>query len=182
MVTSKRLSDYSEKKLQSSTKIVEIVTILTEPLIGETCYQVRFSYGDELRLDFGELSPYEHPKLKHLQKGSWQFGTRATPWLLKKDHQTLLNSQNPETEEEVKDAKQLTRNSLENQTILKLELNSENLELQLSFTENYQLLLKPDLNDDDLSLADWEIFMPTQQILEVGPGYFWSCKSIHERY
>lgn len=91
---------------------------------------MRFSYRDELRLDFGKMSPYDNPKLKHLEKGSWQFGTRAKPWLLKKDHQTLLNSQNPE------DAKQLTINSLENQKILKLELNSENLELQLSFTEN----------------------------------------------
>jgi hypothetical protein len=52
----------------------KIIPIITEAFIGETCNQVSFSYGDELKLDFGEMTPCEHPKLAHLLKGSWRFG------------------------------------------------------------------------------------------------------------
>jgi hypothetical protein len=43
----------------------------------------------------------------------------------------------------------------------------------LSFEDDYQLILEPNLEDDS-GLAHWELFMPTEQILTVGPGYFWS--------
>ncbi len=45
---------------------------------------------------------------------------------------------------------------------------------------NYELILQPDLDDSDI--AYWEMFMSTQQILEIDLGYFWSCKSIHDKY
>lgn len=55
---------------------------ITQPIIGETCHQITFSYGDELRLHFGEMTASDHPKLAHLRKGSWQLSTKATPWYL----------------------------------------------------------------------------------------------------
>lgn len=58
---------------------------------------------------------------------------------------------------------------------------SNNFKLTLSFEGNYQLVLKPDLEDDS-GLAYWELLMPNEQILIVGPGLFWECKSIHEPY
>ena len=76
------------------------------------------------------MSAYTHPKLAHLSKGSWQFGTRATPWFFKQGDR--------------------------------------------------QLILQPDFQDDS-GLPYWELFMPTEQVLTVGPEFFWECKSIHER-
>jgi hypothetical protein len=58
-------------------------------------------------------------------------------------------------------------------------VEADTLRLTLSFEDDYQLILDPDL-DDDSGLAHWELFMPTEQILAIGPSYFWSCKSIHE--
>jgi hypothetical protein len=176
MVTSIKITD---QNTQVGTLIAKIVPDLTAQLIGESCQQVRFSYGDELWLDFGEMSPYSHPKLKDLRKGSWRFGVRATPWLLKQAEQIIVNSEIPESDEEILNAKKLVRQSLENKKILSLEINPHTLQLQLCFEKNYELILQPDLDDSDL--AYWELFMPTQQILEIGPGYFWSCKSIHEK-
>ena len=49
---------------------------IIQPIIGETCHQIAFSYGDELLLNFGEMTAYSHPKLSHLRKGSWQLSTR----------------------------------------------------------------------------------------------------------
>ena len=179
MIISTKISDPTNSNIQISQEIVNVVNILTEQLIGEICHQVRFSYGDELHLDFGEMSICDHPKLRNLLKGSWQFGTRATPWLLKKSGQLLLKSEEPETDDEIKNAKQLTRESLENKKILKFEVNPENLELQLLFEEDYELILQPDLEDLDLSY--WDLLMPNDKVLEVGAGYFWSCKSVYDR-
>jgi hypothetical protein len=41
----------------------KIIPSITQSMIGATCHRVSFSYGDELELDFGEMTPYEHPKL-----------------------------------------------------------------------------------------------------------------------
>jgi hypothetical protein len=180
MVTSIQTNNRFINNINEGKNISDIVAILTRPLIKETCTQVSFSYGDELCLDFGVLTPEDHPKLQGLLKGSWQLGTRATPWLLKKAGQILLDSEKPETGDEIKNAKKLTQDSLVNKKILKFEVNSDNLELQILFEDDYELILQPDLEDLDLSY--WDLFMPNDKVLEVGAGYFWSCKSVHDRY
>ncbi len=178
MVTSIKTTD-QVNNIQEGKNISDIVAVLTKSLITETCNQVYFSYGDELSLDFGVMTPETHPKLQGLFRGSWQFGTRATPWLLKKADLLLIDSEVPETDADIKLAKKLTQESLENKKILKFETNPDNLELRLCFEENYELILKPDLNDLDLSY--WNLFMPNEKFLEVGPGYFWACKSVYDR-
>ncbi|OBQ38777.1 MAG: hypothetical protein AN487_06560 [Anabaena sp. CRKS33] len=158
---------------------------ITQPIIGETCHQVAFSYGDELLLDFGEMTAYNHPKLAHLRKGSWQLSTRATPWylMLKKgvswSSSMLVNNENT-----VEFAK-IQLQCLENKKLTNFVTlaNSNEMKLILSFEGdlNYELILEPDLEDDS-GLAYWELLMPNEQILIVGPGLFWECKSIHEPY
>lgn len=112
-----------------------IFSQLTQDLIGERCTQVHFSYGDELCLDFGKLSPCDHPKLRDLLEGEWILCTRATPWRIFADQQLILDSEIPKTDEE-----------------------------------------------DDEDLQHWVLFMPTEQVLTIGPGYTWSCKSFNDRY
>ncbi len=179
MISSTKPDIKTLQNTQTGKEIVSIVALLTGMWVGEICHQVRFSYGDELHLDCGEMSYEDHPKLKNSLKGSWRFGVRATPWLLKNADHLLLDSEQPESDTEILAAKTLTQTSLENKKILKIEVNPENLELQLFFEEDYKLILQPDLNDLDLTY--WELFMPNEKILEIGPGYFWSCKSIHDR-
>ncbi|TAF10222.1 MAG: hypothetical protein EAZ77_03410 [Nostocales cyanobacterium] len=152
---------------------------ITQKIIGETCNQVTFSYGDELLLDFGEMSAYNHPKLRHLSKGTWQLSTRSTPVYLKKVHPMFFSSyfknpMYPTTKRKLR--------LLENKKLTDFVIDTnKNFQLTLSFEGNYRLVLKPDLEDDS-GLAYWELMMPNEQILTVGPGMFWECKSIHERY
>ena len=70
---------------------------------------------------------------------------------------------------------------LENKKLTNFVIDSNNFKLTLSFEDHYELILEPDLEDDS-GLAYWELMMPNEQILTVGPGMFWECKSIHERY
>lgn len=148
---------------------------IIQPIIGETCHQITFSYGDELRLHFGEMTAYSHPKLRHLRKGSWQLSTRATPWyVMQNDHFVPLYT--------TYRAKMFLEH-LENKKLTNFVIDSnKNFQLTLSFKEGYELILEPDLEEDDSGLAYWELLMPNEQILTVGPGMFWECKSIHELY
>jgi len=158
--------------------IEKIIPNIVQPMIGETCHQVSFSYGDELELDFGEMSPYEHPKLAHLLKGSWRLGARATPWTVRHNDRVLVVTSEEDTDEQTAIAKEIVK-QLEQKKLLDLTVEADTIRLTLSFEDGYKLILDPDLQDDS-GLAHWELFMPTEQILAVGPGYFWSCKSIHE--
>jgi hypothetical protein len=156
----------------------KIIPVIVQALVGETCNQVSFSYGDELKLHFGEMTPYNHPKLAHLLKGSWRFGARATPWTVKHKNQVLVVTSELDTDEQIAIAKEIVK-QLEQKKLLDLTIEADTIRLTLSFEDDYQLILDPDL-DDDSGLAHWELFMPTEQVLAVGPHYFWSCKSIHE--
>ena len=156
----------------------KIIPVIVQALIGETCNQVSFSYGDELKLHFGEMTPYDHPKLAHLLRGSWRFGARATPWTVKHNNQVLVVTSESDTDEQIAIAKEIVK-QLEHKKLIDLTVEADTLRLTLSFEDDYQLILDPDLEDDS-GLAHWELFMPTEQILAIGPGYFWSCKSIHE--
>jgi len=158
--------------------IEKIIPNIIQPMIGEICHQVSFSYGDELELDFGEMTPCEHPKLAHLLKGSWRFGARATPWTVKHNKQVLVVTSEADTDEQTAIAKDIVK-QVEQKKLIDLTVEADTIRLTLSFEDDYQLILDPDLEDDS-GLALWELFMPTEQILAIGPGYFWSCKSIHE--
>ncbi|MEA5576589.1 hypothetical protein [Anabaena sp. UHCC 0451] len=148
---------------------------ITQPIIGETCHQIGFSYGDELILDFGEMTPYNHPKLADLRQGSWQLSTRATPWYLMMNNMFLFIPAPQFTT----DHAQVMLKDLENKQLTNFVIDPNNFQLTLSFADSYELVLKPDLEDDS-GLAYWELMMPNEQILIVGPGQFWECKSIHE--
>jgi hypothetical protein len=156
----------------------KIIPVIVQALVGETCNQVSFSYGDELKLHFGEMTPYDHPKLAHLLKGSWRFGARATPWTVKHNNQVLVVTAEADTDEQVAIAKEIVK-QLEQKKLLDLTVDADTIRLTLSFEDDYELILDPDLEDDS-GLAHWELFMPTEQVLAIGPGYFWSCKSIYE--
>ena len=171
-------------KTSLANSILDINQII-QPIIGEICHQITFSYGDELRLHFGEMIAYSHPKLSHLRKGTWRLNTRATPWylMLKKgvpwSSSMLVNNEN--TVEFAKIQLQCLENT--KLTNFVTPANSNEMKLILSFEGdlNYELILEPDLEDDS-GLAYWELMMPNEQILIVGPGLFWECKSIHEPY
>lgn len=162
--------------------IEQIISVITKPMIGEVCHQVIFSYGDELRLDFGEMSAYSHPKLAHLRKGSWQFGTRATPWVFKQGERILTSSLPVDIDAEIDDFKidsvKKILQDLENKALTDFVVYANDISLILVFEGEYKLILEPDWQDDS-GLAYWELFMPTEQVLTVGPGLFWECKSSH---
>ena len=98
---------------------------------------------------------------------------------MKQGDRVLVVTSESDTDEETKNAKAIVK-QLEHKKLVDLTIDAETIRLILSFEDDYQLILEPDLEDDS-GLAHWELFMPTEQILTVGPRYFWSYKSIHEQ-
>lgn len=174
----------------SQTDLKQIIQIITKKIIGEICRQVDFSYGDELQLDFGEMTAYSHPKLAHLTRGSWQLNTRATEWILKHNNKVLISDIDNynrieqemfpfvwnSTESETKVLE--TAKQLEDKKLNDLIVDDVSMSLILFFEDNYQFIVKPDLQDNS-GLAYWELIMPNEQVLIVGPKFFWEYKSIH---
>lgn len=160
-----------------------------EGLIGEICHQVDFSYGDELQLDFGEMTAYSHPKLAHLSKGSWQLATRATEWTLNQNNKVLIseidNYNQTETDPilwDLNNPKMAVLHKIQQVQGKKVNdfiIDANSMGLTLFFEDNYQFVLKPDLQDDS-GLSYWELMLPNEQILIVGPGLSWQRKSIHD--
>ncbi|MGG6270130.1 hypothetical protein ACQ4M3_33920 [Leptolyngbya sp. AN03gr2] len=144
---------------------------LANRLVGETCWQASFSYGDELNLHFGERIPYSHPKLVGQSKGSWILGSRGTNWQLESPLGILITSEasREEMEAEVK--------KIEGSTVTKLEIGFPQLDLILSFDHQLCLKILPTSEDDEYNLAYWELFTPDHHLLEVRPRMTWVYKS-----
>lgn len=161
------------KTIQSQPNInqdsdLDNLRLKIKPILGQICWRVKISYGDELRLDIGEKISYHHPKMGNRQKGSWNFGTRGTYWQLENNHNIIVNS-NLESSEILQQLK-----IIEDKIITEFNLNYSDLKLTIKFNNNYQLKIIPDLtNQEYQDVACWELFTPNNQVLTVYPNFYW---------
>jgi hypothetical protein len=187
------LIDLSQEHEHSSDDLPGLHAHLAQ-LIGEPFRFVRFSYGDELTLHFGDLEPARHPKLKGKLYGAFMLGLRASPWILKSGSEplvvnggALLDSSKAEL------GTPLDKRELESRKIIEpgsLVLTAapffvqpvDGFGLQLRFADGSLLSVVPAMPEPDEpedeglpELADWELFTP-RGLLSVGPGRRWSLE------
>jgi len=136
----------SAQQTLTSSDLGAIHTIVDQ-LLGETCWQAKFSYGDELTL---------------------HFGTRGTNWQLSRASHCIVNSDaTPETMRE-------NVRQIEGLALTALDINYPSLGLILTFEEQLQLSVLPCLADDEYELPYWELFTPEHYVLKVGSRLTWS--------
>ncbi|GFE68255.1 hypothetical protein [Chroococcus sp. FPU101] len=147
---------------------LELLRKIVSPIITLICWSVRISYGDEVKLHIGDKVPYSSKKLIYLEKGSWVFGTRGTDWKLLYQDQVITSSVlNVETfEQKIK--------VIEGSKISDFDIHYPSLVLTITFSNNYHLIILPDLEDDDSDVAYWELFTPEHMVIEVNPRFTWS--------
>jgi hypothetical protein len=138
--------------------------IILRPLIGQLVWKVRLGYGDELKFSAGDHVPYTHPRMKHLFKGEWNFGGRASSWYITSTD-----------ENESKNASDLL-DALNNTGISDIQLLLPHLNLVITFSNGYTLYTTPD-PELDTELAQWELFTPDDMVLEVGFNGTWTYRS-----
>lgn len=140
-------------------------------LVGEICWKVALSYGDELTLHFGEQIPYTQPSMVGKKKGSWILGTRGTAWQL---DQPSGNTVRQDTETDPIAMLRREVRQIEGSILQSLKIGYPMLGLSLNFSQGSQLTITPSIHDDEFELPYWELFTPDCQVLKVGPKTSWS--------
>jgi hypothetical protein len=160
-------------------------------MTGQRLLKARLSYGDELKLHFGEPQPAPHPRLASLQRGSWVLATRASRWEaalsrpgLVLDAGVFLSPPAPHTQtatprEMAEYADKLAGAEVGAARAVWSGDRTLAPGLQLVFTDGSHFTLLPDPSNlpdegDDEPLADWELFTPYKTYLRVGPEPVWS--------
>ncbi len=138
---------------------------LARNLVGETCWRVNFSYGDELMLHFGDKLPYRQASMSGQKKGAWILGTRISAW--------QINSTGSMIAESATDSIELTDlvRVLIDKRVLDVKVDEATMQLRITFTDDLSLLLLPE-SAQSAGLPDWELFMPDGMVLQA--GQIWS--------
>lgn len=143
----------------------EDVEAVLRGLVRQPCLTARHSYGDELRLHFGQPLADRMTRLEHRQRGEWVLGTRGSLWRLSRSGVLVSDADRP--------ADVFTEQVavLAGVRVATVRLSRSTLDLELHF-ENGLTFVVP-LNDDQDDLAAWELFTPDGQVLTIGPGRRW---------
>ena len=138
---------------------------ITRGIIGEVCWGTHLSYGDEFRFEIGHKIP--DPILKNKEKGSWSLGTRASHWSLYLSNEKLV-----ESTDELELVRQKIHLMDENR-ISSFKIDYPKLGLEIMFINKMILRVRPTW-DNDSQLAHWDLMVPNNMFLKVGPASTWS--------
>ncbi len=91
-----------------------------QQLIDQPFLSLRVSYGDELSLHFGQPRSYSSQRLKHLVKGSYILGSRASTWYLQTPHGEVSKDPEDQGFQLIKDSgvQKLSKEELEETELL----------------------------------------------------------------
>src|SRR4051794_18951827 len=68
------------KQEVKDSRDLRLLDLFLKALHGQRCMEARLSYGDELKIHFGEPQPIADQKLAGIQRGAWVLAVRASPW------------------------------------------------------------------------------------------------------
>jgi len=176
---------------RDSGNLSELQTLL-DRLIGEPFRFLRFTYGDELTIHFGELEPSRSPKLKDTMFGAFMLGVRASSWAITSAAGTVCSDgfRDPVSGGERRLTKE-EKVGLETNppipagcdvvaAVLFVNASGQHLVLEVMLADGSSIWITPpstevdEPGDDGLpEIADWELFTPNG-FLSVGPGLAWS--------
>jgi hypothetical protein len=145
---------------------LQLLKKLIKPLIGEFCWLVKTSYGDELTIHSGKKIPYTSNKMSHFEKGEWIIGSRASYWQLEAHSETIVDSRC-----DIEDIKSKSK-VIERKTITDIDLSYPEMILTVLFGDEYKLKIFPD--NDGWDLPYWEIFMPDKKLIQLESKTQWT--------
>lgn len=118
-----------------------------ESLVGKQLTLVAFSYGDELVLNFGNLIPYKHKKLKHLLRGEYRVGLGWCSCSLYHKGELLLDSP-LDDDLYMSDEDKGLMCQLEHKILKGCKWDDITASITLVFEENYTLYIKYEACED----------------------------------
>jgi len=147
---------------------LEKLKAIINGVVGKSCWDASLGYAEELSLEIGEHIPYTNKLLKGKEHGSWMFGSRGTAWELTSANGLWVSSD--DEEDVIRQKIQVIKDT----TIISVDVRYPDLDLILTFSNDYQLAVLPTEEDDEYEVAYWELFTPDKMLIEAGPGATWS--------
>lgn len=141
-------------------------------LVGQPILFARFTYGDELTLHFGAEVPYTLPRFGRCVNGEYMLGCRGSDWLLSTPAGEWLSTA---VDREAADAvlAQLpvgARVTVADACPWRRAEGEWSYSLLIKCEPAIALTVLPEGVLDPEGLEDWEIFLPEDRLLSVGPG------------
>ncbi len=174
------------------TEEVRGLGVALAELVGQPFRFLKFSYGDELTIHFGDVRPGRASKLSHLEFGAYILSLRCSPWLLKSGAGgTVFDDAFPPTRygeiigvaisnEALESRILIEPGSLVLQVSLFTSPDTDSIGLEIQFDDGSLLLIRPGPQEPDEpgevdgdELADWELLGPNG-LIEAGPGPRWT--------
>ncbi len=162
------------KRIQESRDLDDLRDSL-QALVGQVCWRVRFSAGDEVVLEIGDHTPDPLPKGLGSIPGYWTIGTRGSDWVLSRQDVIVAQLQQI-LEHDFRDSAAIAAEHMKTITglrIVAVDIAYPDLALTLGFEHDVALRIAANHDEDDYGVSDWEVFMPDGTLLDVGPGMKW---------
>jgi hypothetical protein len=152
-------------------------------LVGQPCWHLGFSYGDELCAHFGEKLTYGSGPLVGNNHGEWELGTRASQWVLRDPAGTPIASSDVGPS-----AARRSLDTVAGRRVSSAIVSLPDLDLRIAFDGGEELEVSacqdggpgtdegdPGGDVDEAEIACWELVDgPGGQIVQVWPGPRWS--------
>lgn len=135
-------------------------------LIGQPCWRVDGSYGDQLVLDLGARRPGKYFKARDF--GEWRIGSQGSDWEATQPSAVALATSLQPIREALTALKRL-----ESATVQHVSA-SEALVLRVGFDDGIVLEFRPSAPDE--GVPHWEVWAPDRRVLIAGPGCRWLIK------
>ncbi len=152
-----------------------------QQLVGEPFLFAARSYGDELRLHFGEARERKSARRPGQVRGSYILGLRASGWVVKPAAGTrVVFSSDAEPAADAAPVLGLVPGT--KVTAADPTRSAGGYGLALTFADGSSLVASPSAEPDPteiecLPVADWELLTPHDRVLTAGPGSAWGYDS-----
>lgn len=177
--------NYRGTKMKSEDEL--LLGAYLQQLVGLPFLQFRFSYGDELSLHLGKPTKYESPKLRHLRKGSFILGARASNWYAKGSDDAVVLVGRATSPASMSDKAGIEQAShiKKGAKVLSAAINpvrnrkkNVGFGVSIAFSDGASFSIVPEIASNEMDggddVADWQLFTPYERFLRVGPGPKWS--------
>lgn len=151
-----------------------------QQLVGEPFLFAARSYGDELRLHFGEARERKSARRPGQVRGSYILGLRASGWVVKPAvGARVVFSSDAESTDPAPDLGLVPGTKV---TAADPTRSAGGYGLALTFADGSSLVASPSPEPDPADIpgspvADWELLTPHGRVLTAGPGPVWGYDS-----
>jgi hypothetical protein len=132
---------------------------LLKPLLNLACTQAGIGHGGILRLDFGSLVEYGHPRLKGVFRGTWEVRSYSGSWRVFEGHRLIAGDYDDEPVIETAIGR------LANRVLLEVEVSNRSSDARLLFSDSIVV----EILEVSSREVCWEAVGPGVEI-SFGPG------------